>query len=1032
MSEPSDEVVAHAERLAATTTLYDAYVVLCTIPDDQLRAVADHLGRNADGIVTAGAAFSAGNRATGFLFIENQDDRRPFLLGLLTDTYRRIDLRTPGALPMAKRLVIECAQLAQQLSRPTGTAAVELACRASQEEAALVDVGLHIVATVLGEDDLADPRLDPSAVPPSGAARAMYLSHHAGRLQALYEGGGNRADLDRAVALGDEAVEHAPSSGALRIICLCNQANRLQLRYEVRGIRADLDRAFTLGEESLYYADSSGLDWANHLSNAAVRFQLRYSADGTRSDLDRAIAVGQMALDKVSPSELHRAGYLSNQANRLQLRHQYSGDWADLEEAIILGDTALKHLPPSGPVRVGHLSNQAARLQARYRAYSARADLDRAITLGEETLEHAPPLGPLRAKCLCNQANRLELRYEADGTRADLDRAITLGEETLEQAPSSGPDRAGYLSNQANRLELRYEADGTRADLDAAIDLGNQALAHAPASGPDRAMYLSNQAVRLRLRYQADGTQADLEALMAAAREWAAVVAAGGGTRQGIIGNARWWMQTLCELANRGEVYWSFVADTGRALLRRAAQYATLPDTGSRGDLERDRHALSVRAAVDGILGVVALACVRSGDPGGAIEVLEDGAATIARDQASRIPWDLARRRVPELAEVALDLQARILHVSATGALEGLDALHDAYADAVAELRRELSIPSVEPSSLSELAERSSGPLVWVVATPQGGLALRLGPDGDVSYLELAELSTTASTDWHNRLHPSTDTDPDDTDPDDFEEGPTRPVPEPALRGPRGQRAPAASEVADVVCEVHAALGDAATWLDQPDTVLVPLGVLGGLPWQSAHLRLRLHLSATQATRSAPPLAEGYLAVYANPTGDLPGAEEEARKLRDNHRARPTFGPEATLASLAELEGCRRLHLAMHGTPDPALCFADEFLHLGNIHRLRHLWGGLDLAFLNCCTSAATLAGVRDESLGIATVALTGGARAALVALWQVDDSAAATFATTFHRHLNQNHSLQRCLAEARAEIAERHPATAHAYQLLA
>ncbi|MBL7258030.1 CHAT domain-containing protein [Paractinoplanes lichenicola] len=255
--------------------------------------------------------------------------------------------------------------------------------------------------------------------------------------------------------------------------------------------------------------------------------------------------------------------------------------------------------------------------------------------------------------------------------------------------------------------------------------------------------------------------------------------------------------------------------------------------------------------------------------------------------------------------------------------------------------------------------------------------------------------------------------------------------------GPAG---PAAGAGVDDICEWawDAAVGDllayASKWR-RPRLVLVPMGILGVVPWHGAFTEAggerryavreavfsyspsaRMLVGAAGGDSPAPSAA----LVVGDPTGDLRYAGVEARAVhqafyRDgSYFGRPVAGaarpgsPQDVLDWLGSTpDGSALLHLACHGAIDPARP-ADAHLVLAGPERLtvrtlldRAAATALDLSqvFLAACTTGVS-GGDHDEALSLATAFLAAGARTVFGSLWPVPDDGTALLMFMVHHFL--------------------------------
>jgi hypothetical protein len=233
--------------------------------------------------------------------------------------------------------------------------------------------------------------------------------------------------------------------------------------------------------------------------------------------------------------------------------------------------------------------------------------------------------------------------------------------------------------------------------------------------------------------------------------------------------------------------------------------------------------------------------------------------------------------------------------------------------------------------------------------------------------------------------------------------------------------------------------------LDHPPRLtLVPVGLLGAVPWHAARTRDaggdQLHYACEAAVfsyaasarqlddavhRRRHPLNAAPV-IVANPTGDLPFATIEARALVERHYpdgvylgqprklAAGTGTPEEVLAWLPtpERPGASVLHLGCHA--HTGLSSASAHLELADrqplavtrILRQAHgrpadSAGGLIV--IAACTSDLTNRD-HDEALTLATTFLAAGAVSVVGARWEVGDARTALLMVMFHHYLNGTH----------------------------
>lgn len=253
---------------------------------------------------------------------------------------------------------------------------------------------------------------------------------------------------------------------------------------------------------------------------------------------------------------------------------------------------------------------------------------------------------------------------------------------------------------------------------------------------------------------------------------------------------------------------------------------------------------------------------------------------------------------------------------------------------------------------------------------------------------------------------------------------------------------------------------DAAALLQGAPDGLVVLRLDGwtvDLPWELMHTgegfvalerRLGRQLEIAGAGRQSAfvPTHDGLrVLVVGNPTGDLDGAEREARavarllKKRAGAEVRTLIGPTRYEDVSRELDAHSFdvLHYAGHATfvegrPDASgLRLADHLLTPEDLATRRYL---PRLVVVNACHSAATGSPYdgNQETRTLVAGLLGAGVRAFLGAMWQVDDRAAGTFAAAFYDAIAPHEGPPKPVGEAvrhaRQAVVDEHGESEHSW----
>ncbi|MEU6020354.1 CHAT domain-containing protein [Micromonospora sp. NPDC047134] len=346
-------------------------------------------------------------------------------------------------------------------------------------------------------------------------------------------------------------------------------------------------------------------------------------------------------------------------------------------------------------------------------------------------------------------------------------------------------------------------------------------------------------------------------------------------------------------------------------------------------------------------------------------------------------------------------------------------------------------LAQVRPDEISSaLTELEADALVYLVpaAHPVPGLAVVVPRVGQVEILELPDLAADDNAPVRRLLRAAFGTDLTDS----------------GSRAPRdagpvgGYRAPSAGTAIDDLCRWawRAAMSHLVAYLRPPGSaaparvVLVPMGVLGLVPWHAAYRetasgrRYAVHdlivsyspsarLLCSAAGRPVQPIRSAL--VVGDPLGDLPFAGIEAQAIHGRFHPEgrylggPADDPEHLARPQAVLEwvrtvgaGSSLLHLACHGRVDPARPADSHLVLAGGLLPARELLevsrvAALDLGqvFLAACTTNLA-GGLPDEAFSLSTAFLAAGAQTVFGSLWSVPDVGTSLLMYQVHHFLRE------------------------------
>lgn len=204
---------------------------------------------------------------------------------------------------------------------------------------------------------------------------------------------------------------------------------------------------------------------------------------------------------------------------------------------------------------------------------------------------------------------------------------------------------------------------------------------------------------------------------------------------------------------------------------------------------------------------------------------------------------------------------------------------------------------------------------------------------------------------------------------------------------------------------------------------LVPHGALHYVPFAALQdaasgraliedhtLRVLPSASLVGMLKTTPAAPAKRLLVVGNPTGDLPGAESEAKAIASVFPdTRLLLGKAATRDEFIRLAGRHdRIHIAAHAKffadrpLDSAILFSPSredkgMLTVRDLYRMRF---DAELVVLSACDTGISRIHSGDELVGLIRGFLYGGARSIVATLWEIEDESAAAFALHFYRNL--------------------------------
>ncbi|MFF1322396.1 CHAT domain-containing protein [Streptomyces chartreusis] len=805
-----------------------------------------------------------------------------------------------------------------------------------------------------------------------------------------YQRTGSFEELSEAISLlQEERGRPRDPAGQARI---CSQLSGvLAWRFGRKGDPADLDQSVMAMRESVDLTPADDPYLPSRLTNLVSKIILRVESLGTQTELDEAVDLGVRAVDATPEGDKGLGLALSNLAGAYRLRHRLRGDAADIDAAVIALRRAVDVTDTDDLLWSQYVFNLGSCLI--HATAEGRGSLDEGIEHHRLALDATDPRSPLHPARLATLARGLIHRGRTAGRTEDVEEALVLLRGELLQDPE-GHWEVGQL------LCARVLAGGLLAVPAAHRD---------PESGME--------AIRLLERYVRAST-APLQERVDAAVDWSALTDSFCGAEQALTP-------------------WS----TAIALLGQAAW---------RGLPRADREARLARWS--GLASQAAECAIRAGQPGRAVEFLEQGRSILwsqtlqTRDEAA--PLDA---QAPELAarlrEVGAALEAAGAEEPAGQDMVGIDrlvALGRTWDGLVEEARAALGgkdpfarpaypdlaglagtdpvvIVNVATDRCDALVLRPGEPLVIplpgltaqnaVTRTNDFLLALRTYNSGQTSgftgyvSLQLA-ISETLTWLWENVADPVLS-----------RLGLTLVTENPTIRLWWCATGPLA------LLPLHAA---------QYETDSGATGVLDRVvPSYTPTLRALRRRHGGPGTTTAD---LGRLLVVSMPSTpghpDLDHVTEEAdaivRRLAVQRITR-LDSQDATLANVrTALLDVTSVHFACHGRQrpdDPArsgVVLQDGTLTVVDIAQLQ--LQDAELCFLSACNTATGSPQLPDESIHLAAALQLAGFRHTVATLWYVRDDVAAKAADYFYSQLAHGGTAPDATAAAVRHLRNSHP----------
>ncbi len=464
----------------------------------------------------------------------------------------------------------------------------------------------------------------------NNAIAANALSELAHALRSRYSVLAELADLNEAIAAAERAATLPGTTPAERSVHVTALAVGLLTRSLATGDLDDLAAAIDLGREAARLPNWH-IASAVNLMTLGLALWSRFDRTGTVSDLNAAIDALFEAAEVARPGHTMRPIMLTNLSNALRTRAGLLGSAADLDAAVDAGRSAAAAAPADHPAVSLCLMNLGTALHIRYLERRDTADLDAAVAALTEAADRSTPQSPNRREILINLAGLLRTRRDRRPGRDALDRAVALVREAIAITDVTHSMYPVCVLSLSTALHTRYDRGGDDADAAESIELAGQAIDGMTAGDPRVAVAWVTLG-RLHERRRVEGGNG-LDAAVAAYRTAVESPATAPAFRAAA---ARLW----AEAAVRQRDWASATEAFGVAV-------ALIPQVAWHG-VERDARERRL-TMWEGLARMAAAAALEAGDPGRAVELLEQG-RSVLWSQALQTRDDLSMLRERDLA----------------------------------------------------------------------------------------------------------------------------------------------------------------------------------------------------------------------------------------------------------------------------------------------------------------------------------------------------------------------------------------------
>ena len=332
--------------------------------------------------------------------------------------------------------------------------------------------------------------------------RASHLVVLSALYESLFDRSRSRVDIDKAIAMAEEAVSLAPQDHGNRPIFLCDLSNRYHKRYMDSSPPeiGDLNEALRHAEAAVRLDTASEDVRAECLSSLAIALESKYEKFGDDNAINRAMDSLEQALGLKSQQGALRAVWLTSLARCHSRRFIRERELSDAEEAIRLAKDAVRLSAKGTYRRVDALNILMTVLCQHLEQTCDRGIEAAAMRTTQEFLAAAPEADPTQALGYVRLTQLLLRRFEDTESRSYLEEAVGAARQAVALTPPGDPSRPYTLGNLSGAFASLHQETVSESYYRDAVAASREALYLTPQGTSERVSRIRNLAVVLRSR----------------------------------------------------------------------------------------------------------------------------------------------------------------------------------------------------------------------------------------------------------------------------------------------------------------------------------------------------------------------------------------------------------------------------------------------------------------------------------------------------------------------------------------------------